>query len=177
MAKVSRTAPILTVSVAAELANMHPQTVRQYDRLGLVVASRTRGGGRRYSLDDVDKLIEIQRLSQEEGINLSGIARIISLEDDVARLQKNQRKLEQQLEKMRILAEFMRDELERYQSRERRVFAASATGDVYMAERIEDLRKSLREVDREAAIENESHDLVLWEPPKGTVMKILYSEN
>lgn len=175
MAKVSRTAPILTVSVAAELANMHPQTVRQYDRLGLVVASRTRGGGRRYSLDDVDKLIEIQRLSQEEGINLSGIARIISLQDDVAQLQKNQRKLEQQLEKMRILAEFMRDELERYQSRDQRVFAASPTGDVYMAERIEDLRKSLREVDREAAAESESHDLVLWEPPRGTLMRILYS--
>ena len=50
-----REAPILTVSVAAELAGMHPQTVRQYDRLGLVPAKRTRGGGRRYSLSDVDK--------------------------------------------------------------------------------------------------------------------------
>lgn len=67
-----RDAPILTVSVAAELAGMHPQTVRQYDRLGLVPAKRTRGGGRRYSLSDVDKLLEIQELSQKEGINLAG---------------------------------------------------------------------------------------------------------
>lgn len=86
MAKVSKTAPILTVSVAAELAGMHAQTVRQYDRLGLVVAKRTRGGGRRYSLNDVDRLTEIQRLSQDEGINLAGISRIFELRDELEKL-------------------------------------------------------------------------------------------
>lgn len=88
MAKVSRTAPILSVTVAAELAGMHAQTVRQYDRMGLVVARRTRGGGRRYSLSDVDKLVEIQRLSQEEGVSLAGIAKIFELQE---RLEKSER--------------------------------------------------------------------------------------
>lgn len=85
------TAPILTISVAAQLANMHPQTLRQYDRIGLVEPARTGGGGRRYSLRDVRQLREIQTLSQDEGINLAGIERIMSLEkqlDDTRRWAK-----------------------------------------------------------------------------------------
>jgi len=72
---------VFTVSVAARLATMHPQTLRTYDRLGLVVPQRTRGSGRRYSPRDVRKLRLIQRLSQDEGINLEGIRRIIDLND------------------------------------------------------------------------------------------------
>jgi len=75
------------ISVAAELAGMHPQTLRQYDRLGLVTPGRTGGGGRRYSERDVALLREVQRLSQEEGVNLEGIRRIIELEQQVEALQ------------------------------------------------------------------------------------------
>lgn len=75
--------PLYVISVAAEMAGMHPQTLRQYDRLGLVSPRRTGGGGRRYSLRDVEQLREVQRLSQEEGVNLLGIKRILALEAEV----------------------------------------------------------------------------------------------
>lgn len=75
--------PIYVISVAAEMAGLHPQTLRQYDRLGLVSPRRTGGGGRRYSLRDIDQLREVQRLSQEEGVNLVGIKRILELEAEV----------------------------------------------------------------------------------------------
>ena len=80
-------AKVLIISVAARLAGMHPQTLRQYDRLGLVNPGRAAGGGRRYSARDVALLREVQRLSQEEGVNLAGIKRIIELEQQVERLQ------------------------------------------------------------------------------------------
>ncbi|MBN9619906.1 MAG: helix-turn-helix transcriptional regulator [Actinobacteria bacterium] len=76
-------APVFVISVAAELAGMHAQTLRQYDRLGLVTPGRTGGGGRRYSARDVALLREVQRLSQTEGVNLAGIKRIIELESQV----------------------------------------------------------------------------------------------
>jgi MerR family transcriptional regulator/heat shock protein HspR len=76
-------APVFVISVAAELAGMHAQTLRQYDRLGLVTPGRTVGGGRRYSARDVALLREVQRLSQDEGVNLAGIKRIIELESHV----------------------------------------------------------------------------------------------
>ncbi len=76
-------APVFVISVAAELAGMHAQTLRQYDRLGLVTPGRTVGGGRRYSARDVAMLREVQRLSQDEGVNLAGIKRIIELESHV----------------------------------------------------------------------------------------------
>ncbi|HMG31508.1 MAG TPA: helix-turn-helix transcriptional regulator [Jiangellaceae bacterium] len=72
--------PIYVISVAAEMAGMHPQTLRQYDRLGLVSPGRSVGGGRRYSLRDVELLREVQRLSQDDGVNLAGIKRILELE-------------------------------------------------------------------------------------------------
>jgi MerR family transcriptional regulator, heat shock protein HspR len=72
--------PVYVISVAAQLSGLHPQTLRTYDRLGLVSPGRAIGGGRRYSLRDVLILREVQRLSQEEGINLNGIKRILELE-------------------------------------------------------------------------------------------------
>ena len=75
--------PLYVISVAAEMAGMHPQTLRQYDRLGLVSPGRAGGGSRRYSLRDIQLLREIQRLSQEEGVNLAGIKRILELEDEL----------------------------------------------------------------------------------------------
>lgn len=77
---------VFVISIAAELAGMHAQTLRQYDRLGLVTPQRTRGGGRRYSSRDVYRLREVQRLSQE-GVSLEGIQRILELEKQVERLQ------------------------------------------------------------------------------------------
>ena len=76
-------APIFVISVAAQLADMHPQTLRGYDRLGLVVPRRACGRGRRYSLRDVARLRHVQQMSQTEGINLEGIRRILALEADI----------------------------------------------------------------------------------------------
>ena len=91
-------AKVLIISVAARLAGMHPQTLRQYDRLGLVQPGRTGGGGRRYSERDVALLREVQKLSQEDGVNLAGIKRIIGLEQYVADLQQRVAVLEQALD-------------------------------------------------------------------------------
>lgn len=74
---------VLVISVAAELSGLHAQTLRTYDRLGIVTPERTSGGGRRYSLRDVALLREVQRLSQDEGVNLAGIKRIIELTNQV----------------------------------------------------------------------------------------------
>jgi MerR family transcriptional regulator/heat shock protein HspR len=89
-------APVFVISVAAELAGMHAQTLRQYDRLGLVSPSRTRGGGRRYSTRDVELLREVQRLSQE-GVSLAGIQRILDLEHHVAALRSRVEELAAEL--------------------------------------------------------------------------------
>lgn len=78
--------PVFTVTAAAHLSGMHPQTLRQYDRLGVVVPQRTPGRGRRYTPRDVRSLLEVQRLSQVEGVNLAGIRRIMELQREVARL-------------------------------------------------------------------------------------------
>ena len=81
---------VYAVSVAAQMAGMHPQTLCQYDRLGLVSPRRARGRGRRYSYSDVEKLRYIQTLSQA-GINLEGIRRILLLEEQNAALQAENR--------------------------------------------------------------------------------------
>jgi len=80
-------APVYVISVAAQLAGLHAQTLRAYDRLGLVVPGRAPGGGRRYSARDIGMLREVQRLSNE-GINLEGIRRVLDLELEVARLRR-----------------------------------------------------------------------------------------
>src|SRR5690349_8055288 len=90
-------AKVLIISVAAKLAGMHPQTLRQYDRLGLVQPGRAGGGGRRYSERDVALLREVQKLSQDDGVNLAGIKRIIGLEQLVVELQERIAELDQQL--------------------------------------------------------------------------------
>ncbi len=90
--------PVYVISVAAQLSGLHPQTLRQYDRLGLVSPDRTAGRGRRYSARDIQLLREVQRLSQDEGINLAGIKRIIELETQVAALQAKVAELQQAVE-------------------------------------------------------------------------------
>lgn len=89
------------ISVAAELAGMHAQTLRTYDRLGLVSPRRSSGGGRRYSQHDVDLLREVQRLSQDEGVNLAGVKRIIELTNQVAALQARLHEMAAEMEVLR----------------------------------------------------------------------------
>jgi MerR family transcriptional regulator/heat shock protein HspR len=88
--------PMFAIAVAAELAYMHPQTLRQYDRMGLVIPTRTGGQSRRYTMRNVAQLREIARLSNE-GVSLEGIKRILELENQNAELQKRVRDLEQAL--------------------------------------------------------------------------------
>jgi len=134
---VSYDAPVYVISVAAELAGMHPQTLRQYDRLGLVSPGRAPGRGRRYSLRDIATLREVQRLSQDEGVNLAGIKRILELEAQVDRLTE-------QLELLRSVAD-----------PGRRVFAAGPQGDVVAVPR----------GSRPARV-TRSGALVVWRPPR-----------
>ncbi|HEY9290929.1 MAG TPA: helix-turn-helix transcriptional regulator [Microlunatus sp.] len=90
---IDHDAPLFVISVAAQLAGMHPQTLRTYDRMGLVSPRRTRGRGRRYSPRDVARLRLIQRLSQDEGINLEGIRRIMTMENEIEQLQRQVQEL------------------------------------------------------------------------------------
>ena len=93
MEDINENTPMFVISVAAELAVMHPQTLRQYDRMGLVVPTRTGGGGRRYTMRNVVQLREIARLSSE-GVSLEGIRRVIELENQNAELKQRVRDLE-----------------------------------------------------------------------------------
>ncbi|MDO5700503.1 MAG: helix-turn-helix transcriptional regulator [Bowdeniella nasicola] len=108
--------PIFVISVAAELAGMHPQTLRQYDRLGLVTPSRTRGRGRRYSVADIDALREVQRLSKDEGINLAGIRHIMDLRRELRAARRELARLREEADARRA----------------HRVFAATSSGDVVL---------------------------------------------
>lgn len=112
------TAPVFPVSVAAHLADMHPQTLRGYDRLGLVVPQRTRGRGRRYSLRDIAKLRHIQHLSQNEGINLEGIRRILALESEIEALAQQVERLGETVRRLQGTHEVAR------------IFTADASGAV-----------------------------------------------
>lgn len=91
---------VYVISVAAELTGLHAQTLRTYDRMGLVTPERTRGGGRRYSPDDIEMLREIQKLSHEDGVNLAGIRAIIDLKSQVDELQAENHQLRERLARM-----------------------------------------------------------------------------
>ncbi len=137
--------PMFVISRAAELAGMHPQTLRQYDRLGLVSPRRTAGRGRRYSLRDVATLREVQRLSQDEGINLAGIKRILELEAQVLRL-------ERQVDYLRSFVE-----------PGRRVFTADPRGDVVATRRAP---RTPRVAQPPRAITASTSAVVLWRPTR-----------
>jgi MerR family transcriptional regulator, heat shock protein HspR len=132
--------PVFVISVAAELAGMHAQTLRQYDRLGLVSPSRTRGGGRRYSARDVALLREVQRLSQE-GISLAGVQRILDLENQMASLRARVADLAAELDEARYAA-----------GSGRRVFSVGPAGEA-VALRVGQRPRSAR-----------SQALVVWRP-------------
>ncbi|WP_348648017.1 helix-turn-helix transcriptional regulator [Brachybacterium sp. Marseille-Q7125] len=137
--RIDERAPVFVISVAAELSGMHPQTLRQYDRLGLVVPDRTRGRGRRYSARDIARLREIQALSQEDGVNLAGIKRILELQDEVGALREQLTAVQHALDRMTPA--------------QRRVFAADADGEISA------LRRGERPRRRES-----SNALVVWRP-------------
>ncbi len=134
---IDEATPIFAIAVAAELAGMHPQTLRQYDRLGLVSPTRTAGQSRRYSMRDVVQLREIARLSAE-GLNLEGIRRILELENDNRALRA----------RVRVLEAALADELLNRSGR--RVFAAGSEGEVV----------SLRAGTRA----QKANQLVVWRP-------------
>lgn len=92
------------ISVAAELSGMHAQTLRTYDRIGLVTPARTSGGGRRYSERDIETLRKIQYLSQEEGVNLAGIKAIIELTKQRDRLEEERDALAEEVAALRAQA-------------------------------------------------------------------------
>lgn len=118
-------APVFSISVAAALAEMHPQTLRTYDRLGLVTPNRAKGGGRRYSPRDVQRLRLIQHLSQEDGVNLTGIRRIIALQSE---LDETRRRLDE-------LSELVRRIAEQREQTGPRIFSAGSTGNVAQGRR------------------------------------------
>ena len=137
MATADEDVPLFAIALAAELAGMHPQTLRQYDRLGLVVPGRTPGGSRRYSARDIEQLREVARLSAD-GMSLPAIARILDLEKTVRRLRREVIELRERLK-----------EESEYRPGAR-VFAAGATGAVVTL-------TSGRRVRR-------STDVVVWRP-------------
>ena len=136
-------APVFVISVAAQLAGMHAQTLRQYDRLGIVSPSRTRGGGRRYSARDIAMLREVQRLSQEEGISLAGIQRILELENRVEALRARVGELTEEL-----------DTLKDAMGVGGRVFAVGPAGEVV----------AVRPGQRPSRSSSASRALVVWRP-------------
>lgn len=97
--------PVFVISVAAQIAGMHAQTLRSYDRIGLVTPGRASGGGRRYSVRDIAVLREVQRLSQSDGVNLAGIKRIIELEREVGALTDRLAEVTEELARWRAAAE------------------------------------------------------------------------
>jgi len=110
-------AAVYVISVAAELSGMHPQTLRQYDRLGLVSPGRSSGRGRRYSLRDIAVLREVQRLSQTDGVNLAGIKRILELEAEVDVLREQVSQLVEELRRSGEQVQFAADAEETFRRR------------------------------------------------------------
>jgi MerR family transcriptional regulator/heat shock protein HspR len=94
--ELDETTPLFVISVAAELSGMHPQTLRQYDRMGLVSPTRTQGRSRRYTMQDVAKLREVAKLSAE-GVSLEGIRRVLELVNENVSLKSRVRDLEREL--------------------------------------------------------------------------------
>jgi MerR family transcriptional regulator/heat shock protein HspR len=94
------TVPVYAISVAAQISGLHPQTLRQYDRLGLVSPDRTSGRNRLYSLRDIERLREVSLLTSE-GVNLAGIQRIMRMESDLELLRSEAAMLRAELMRLR----------------------------------------------------------------------------
>lgn len=101
--------PVFMISVAAELAEMHPQTLRMYERRGLIRPRRSSKSTRLYSMDDVERLRRIQQLVAECGLNLAGVERVLEMEEQVAQLQRRLNELQADMERLAAQA---REELD-----------------------------------------------------------------
>jgi MerR family transcriptional regulator/heat shock protein HspR len=108
---------VYIISVAAELAGVHPQTLRIYERKGLLRPARTAGNTRRYSERDIDRLRMIQRLTQEQGLNLAGVKMIVQMEDEIDRMRLRMETMDRELQRARRR---MREEIERLRRESRR---------------------------------------------------------
>jgi MerR family transcriptional regulator/heat shock protein HspR len=137
---------VFMISVAAELAEMHPQTLRMYEARGLIEPQRSPKGTRLYSQQDVDRLRRIQEMTSELGLNLAGVERVLELEEELERATRRLEALERRSAEMR---KEMQDELERV----RRSFKAEivpyrATTDLVRAQDVRPPRRAIR-VERE----------------------------
>src|ERR1051325_7314913 len=101
---------VYMVSVAAELAGMHPQTLRIYETRGLITPKRSSGNTRLYSQEDVDRLRRIQELTSEMGMNIAGVERVFALEQEMERMRERMQRIQREAERME---REMRDEVER----------------------------------------------------------------
>src|ERR687887_123245 len=110
MGKVDRQRGVYMISVAAELAGMHPQTLRIYETRGLITPKRSSGNTRLYSQEDVDRLRRIQELTTEMGMNLAGVERVFELELEMERMTERMNRLQREAERME---HEMREEIER----------------------------------------------------------------
>ena len=120
--------PVFMISVAAELAEMHPQTLRMYERRGLIRPKRSSKSTRLYSMDDVERLRRIQQLVSECGLNLAGVERVLEMEEQLARME---RRLEELRADMDRLAEQARVELDSvHRSYRKELITLSRPGEV-----------------------------------------------
>ncbi len=100
-----RMKPVFMISVAADLAEMHPQTLRMYERRGHIRPQRSSKSTRLYSLDDVERLRRIQQLVAECGLNLAGVERVLQMEEQIARMQRRVEELQADLERLTTRAQ------------------------------------------------------------------------
>ena len=96
-ARVENDRGVFMISVAAELADMHPQTLRMYEQRGLIEPKRSPKGTRLYSHEDVERLRRIQEMTNELGLNLAGVEQVLRLEDELRRLQARMARMEREL--------------------------------------------------------------------------------
>ncbi len=137
--------PVYVISVAAELSGMHPQTLREYERRGLVSPGRSGGGGRRYSMRDILALREIQRLSQQEGVNLSGIKLILDQHRELEQARRLVAELHAEIAQLRMELESTRA----------------------VAARLAELRRTGTEPGRTGLVPVRSARVAAWEPAAG----------
>ena len=121
--RIDRDRGVFMISVAAELAEMHPQTLRMYEARGLIEPQRSPKGTRLYSQDDVDRLRRIQEMTTELGMNLAGVERVFELEDKLSRLQgkvdtleRRAKALQEEIARLEKVREGVRAEIVRYEA-------------------------------------------------------------
>jgi MerR family transcriptional regulator, heat shock protein HspR len=131
---------VYIISVAAELAGVHPQTLRIYERKGLLSPARTAGNTRRYSNRDIERLRMIQRLTQEFGVNLAGVKMVVEMENELERVRRQMRRMDQELERARHQ---MREEMERLRGSRGEILPLSAIRELEALLDVEEARAGI----------------------------------